>query len=221
MLSLDLVDCISIVVLSSGKFPYIICLCSYVISCSRAVAFPKHSTPPVFQHTDIHTRWATKGWKKKLSFLDTVGHCSQKLRVRSDSRAKQTSCNISAGLCPCLSPSQQCYFTPSLLQLWHVCLSTDLLSPLDWPWVVSPAPGVSFLLVYWLELVYWPVSCTPVPTGGSREGRWAGVHPPHSCGVCKPHISPALPSHHTLIQKAKDTSAIPKIDVWGDNNNRQ
>lgn len=119
MLSLDLVDCISIVVLSSGKFPYIICLCSYVISCSRAVAFPKHSTPPVFQHTDIHTRWATKGWKKKLSFLDTVGHCSQKLRVRSDSRAKQTSCNISAGLCPCLSPSQlfHSFFAPALARV--------------------------------------------------------------------------------------------------------
>lgn len=72
MLSLDLVDGIAIVVLSSGKFPYLICLCSCLISCSKADAFPKHSTPPVFQHTDTHTCWPTKGWKKKLSFL---GHC--------------------------------------------------------------------------------------------------------------------------------------------------
>lgn len=72
MLSLDLVDCIAIGVLSSGRFPYIICLCSYLIPCSRADAFPKHSTPPVFQHTDIHTCWSSKSWKKKLPFL---GHC--------------------------------------------------------------------------------------------------------------------------------------------------
>ena len=68
MPGLDLVVCIAIIVLSSGKFHHTICL-SLCLICSKPDAFPKHGTPPVFQYTDTHTYCTTEGWRKKLSFL--------------------------------------------------------------------------------------------------------------------------------------------------------
>lgn len=69
----------------------------------RADAFPKHTeyTPCIPAHWHLHML-VYQRLEEETHSCDTVGHCSQELRVRSDSRAKQTSCNISAGA---VSPS--------------------------------------------------------------------------------------------------------------------
>lgn len=146
MLSLDLVVCIAITVLSSGKFHHLICLSSCLIfSCSKPDAFPEHASPLVFQYTDTHTNRATKGWRKRLSFLIYLKSLFLEAEgeVRQQSEANIMPCRRCGGRLPIPPPSQQCCFTPSLPQLWCVSVCTDLFSVLDWLWVGSTPPPPS------------------------------------------------------------------------------